>query len=90
MGREHLRNIALLQGTNVTVIYEPDAEMAQAASLLAPDACFVNSLEELLVEQRLDCLVIASPNYCHIEQLEAIGEKATLPILVEKPLFTQR
>ena len=88
MGREHLRNIALLQGTNVTVIYEPDAEMAQAASLLAPDACFVNSLEELLVEQRLDCLVIASPNYCHVDQLDAIAEKVSLPILVEKPLFT--
>ena len=88
MGREHLRNIALLKGTNVTVIYEPAAEMAQAASLLAPDAYFAKTIDELLVDQRLDCLVIASPNYCHVDQLDAIAEKVSLPILVEKPLFT--
>ena len=90
MGREHLRNINLLQGTMVAAIYEPDPNMAQAAAELAPDAFFVNSVDELLDYQQLDCLVIASPNYCHIEQLEAISEKATLPILVEKPLFTAK
>ena len=88
MGREHLRNINLLQGTMVAAIYEPDANMAQAAAALAPDAFFVNSVDELLDYQQLDCLVIASPNHCHIEQLEAISTKVTLPILVEKPLFT--
>ena len=90
MGREHLRNINLLQGTMVAAIYEPDANMAQAAAALAPDAFFVNSVNELLDYQQLDCLVIASPNHCHIEQLEAISEKVTLPILVEKPLFTAK
>ena len=69
MGREHLRNISLLQGTMVAAIYEPDANMAQAAAALAPDAFFVNSVDELLDYQQLDCLVIASPNHCHIEQL---------------------
>jgi len=88
MGREHLRNIALLQNTKVTVIYEPDIEMVQAAAPLAPDACFVKSLDELLVHQPLDCLVIASPNHCHVDQLDAIANKVSLPLLVEKPLFT--
>ena len=36
----------------------------------------------------LDCLLIASPNHCHAGQLAEIAAKATLPILVEKPLFT--
>ena len=88
MGREHLRNISLLQDTKVVVIYEPNAHMARAAAVLAPDACFVNSVNELLAYQPLDCIVLASPNHCHINQLETIAGKVKLPILVEKPLFT--
>ena len=38
MGQEHLRNIALLGGTKVTAIYEPDAQMAATAATFAPDA----------------------------------------------------
>ena len=36
MGREHLQNIALLEGARVGAIFEPDAGMAAAASALAP------------------------------------------------------
>ena len=66
MGREHLHNIALLEDAAVSVIYEPNKEMAQAASALAPKAVFVESLEALLAHQPLNCLVIVSPNHCHI------------------------
>ena len=88
MGREHMQNIALLDGAHVGAIYEPDAEMAAAASALAPDANMAESLDALLDDRSLDCLLIVSPNHCHAEQLEAIAAKVTLPILVEKPLFT--
>ena len=88
MGREHLHNIALLEDAVVSVIYEPNKEMAQAASALAPKAVFVESLEALLAHQPLNCLVIVSPNYCHVDQLEIIAKMVCLPILVEKPLFT--
>lgn len=88
MGREHLRNIALLEDTAVSVIYEPDQEMAAAAAALAPQAVLVDTLDQLLAFQPLDCLVIVSPNHCHSDQLEAIAAQKTLPILVEKPLFT--
>ena len=88
MGREHLRNIALLPDTKVSVIFEPDADMAQAAASLAPVAIFVSSIEALLQHSQLDCLVIASPNHCHVDHLEQIASKISLPILVEKPLFT--
>ncbi len=90
MGREHLRNIALLDETAVSVIYEPDAEMAQAAAALAPGAVFVDSVDQLLAHNPLDCLVIASPNHCHVDQLDAIAGNVCVPILVEKPLFTAR
>lgn len=87
MGREHLRNIALLEDAAVSVVYEPDKCMARAAAEIVPDAVFVNSMDALLDHRFLDSLVIASPNHFHIAQLEAIAAKATLPILVEKPLF---
>lgn len=88
MGQEHLRNIALLPQTMVAAICEPDAEMAAKAKALAPCATFVSSVSELLAVPELDCLVIVSPNFCHVEQLEAIKASRPLPILVEKPLFT--
>ncbi|MGC6517310.1 MAG: Gfo/Idh/MocA family protein [Candidatus Puniceispirillaceae bacterium] len=88
MGGEHLRNIALLDDAKVQIIYEPDEAMRKAAHAIAPDALFADSIDALLSHDPLDCLVIVSPNHCHIEQLEQIAAKRTLPILVEKPLYT--
>ena len=88
MGQEHLRNIALLPGTNVSVIFEPNEDMAKIARDHAPNAKLVETLDQLLTFEDLDCLVIVSPNYLHLEQLEQIAAKRPLPILVEKPLFT--
>jgi len=88
MGQEHLRNIALLPDTKVTAIFEPDAQMAQEAVAFAPDARFYDSIEALLAAPELDCLVIVSPNFCHMDQLDLIAKTRPLPVLVEKPLFT--
>lgn len=88
MGQEHLRNIALLPGTAIGTIFEPDAGMRARAARIAPGARFVSSIEELLADEDLDCLLIASPNFRHVEQLQAIAVRRPLPVLVEKPLFT--
>ncbi len=88
MGQEHLRNIALLPDTQVTVIFEPDAAMAEAAAAFAPDARFVGSVSQVLEVEELDCLLIASPSHCHMPQMEEISRIRPLPLLVEKPLFT--
>ncbi|MEQ8784321.1 MAG: Gfo/Idh/MocA family oxidoreductase [Roseibium album] len=88
MGQEHLRNIALLSDTEVTVIFEPDTHMAEAAAEIAPAANFVGSVSELLDVDELDCILIASPNHCHVPQMQEIRQKRPLPLLVEKPLFT--
>ncbi|WP_304617069.1 Gfo/Idh/MocA family protein [Paracoccus sp. (in: a-proteobacteria)] len=88
MGQEHLRNIALLPGTAIGAIFEPDAGMRQAAAALAPGAALCDSLDALLECPDLDCLLIASPNFRHVEQLQAIAARRPLPVLVEKPLFT--
>ena len=89
MGQEHLRNIALLGGTQVSVIFEPDAGMRQASAAFAPQARFVDSIDALVDAPQLDAIVIASPNHLHLQQLEHLAsQRAPLPLLVEKPLFT--
>ena len=88
MGQEHLRNIGLLEGTNVSAIFEPDPEMAKVAKAIAPTAAMVGSVQELLAVRELDCVVIVSPNHLHVDQICEIAETRPLPLLVEKPLFT--
>lgn len=88
MGQEHLRNIALLKDARIAAIYEPNAIMAARAADLAPGARIVASIPDLLLEPELDCLLIASPNFLHLSQLEEIAAIRPLPVLVEKPLFT--
>lgn len=88
MGREHIRNIALLPDAHVAAIFEPDAGMLAAALALAPEARPAASVAELLAMRAVDCVLIASPNVRHLEQLEEIAATRPLPVLVEKPLFT--
>ena len=88
MGQEHLRNIALLDGARVSAIFEPDSAMQAVARAFAPEAVFCDRLDVLLAHPDLDCLLIASPNFLHVGQMQAIAAKRPLPMLVEKPLFT--
>lgn len=88
MGQEHLRNIALLPEARVAAIFEPDAGMRAIAASMAPDAVMANSIAEVLAVDAVNCLLIVSPNYLHLRQLEEIATIRPLPILVEKPLFT--
>ncbi|MEM8629964.1 MAG: Gfo/Idh/MocA family oxidoreductase [Pseudomonadota bacterium] len=88
MGQEHLRNIALLPQARVSAIYEPDEIMAAKAKSIAPNARMMGSLWDLLGHDPLDCLLIASPNHLHVTQMQEIAARRPLPLLVEKPLFT--
>lgn len=88
MGQEHLRNIALLPDAAVAAIFEPDPLMADAAKAIAPNARLCGSIEELLSDRSLDCLLIASPNFLHVDQFEQVAAGRHLPLMIEKPLFT--
>ena len=88
MGQEHLRNIELLPEARVAAIFEPDEIMAAKAKAMAPNARLFGSVGELLRDESLDCLLIASPNHLHLRQMEEIAETRPLPLLVEKPLYT--
>jgi predicted dehydrogenase len=88
MGQEHLRNIALLPGASVVAIFEPDEDMRASAAQLAPEAVMVASVKDLLAIAEVQALVITSPNFLHLAQLQEIAAIRALPVLVEKPLFT--
>ena len=88
MGQEHLRNIALLPGASVSRIFEPDETMAAISLALAPGAQPAASLAEVVCDANVDCLLIASPNFCHAGQLREIASLRPLPLLLEKPACT--
>lgn len=88
MGREHLRNLALFDDIEVVGICEPDLRMQEKTLAQEPNAQFVQDLPALL-SLGLDALVIATPNYQHIDQLMVVIEQCDIPILVEKPVVTR-
>ncbi len=89
MGKEHIRNLQLIDGASVTAIADPDSAMQAENKALAPHARLCNTLDELLAANDIDALLIASPNFQHAEQLLSILQRTKLPILVEKPICTQ-
>ncbi len=88
MGHEHLRNIALIPGARVAVVFDPVAEQAASAAQVAGGARIASGIADLLAEPALDALVVVSPNHLHLAQLTEIGSIRPLPILMEKPLYT--
>lgn len=90
MGREHLRNIALIPGSVVTAIADPHPASREAARAFAPsEPVVVDDLDRLLDADNFDALVIATPNDTHAGILEKVlTARPQLPILVEKPICT--
>ena len=88
MGQEHIRNIALLAGAEVSAFYEPDEGMAAATAALVPSAVRCPDLEGVVRRNDVDALVVASPNHTHVDVLKRIAATRPLPVLMEKPLYT--
>jgi myo-inositol 2-dehydrogenase / D-chiro-inositol 1-dehydrogenase len=89
MGREHIDNIRALGSGVVTAIADPaPASREQAQALLDGQAKLFEHHSELLGSGLCDAVVIASPNFTHIEVMRD-ALKTELHILCEKPLVTQ-
>lgn len=90
MGKEHIRNLALIPGSTVAAIADPSqASLDVALDLLGHDVPVYASHLDLLAAGDVDALIIATPNDTHFQVLNdifSIGK--ALPILVEKPLCT--
>ena len=88
MGREHVRNLALLDGAAVAAVADPFEPSRSAAHRLAgPGAAAFPDHRDLLADPSLDAVVIATPNHTHAATLED-ALPADKAILVEKPHCT--
>lgn len=91
MGREHIRNIALVEGAELAGIADPDEGSrglaADLARELAQESLIGADTAQVLRDVDPDALIIASPNYTHFDVLKEVMPQG-LPILVEKPLCT--
>lgn len=88
MGREHIRNIALIDGVEVTAIADPDPTMRSASlDQQGGTAHVFDDWREMVSAEICDAYVIASPNDRHYATLLDLlpGNK---PILCEKPMCT--
>lgn len=88
MGREHIRNIALIDGAEVVALADPDEGSREAAAMLTGRhlPCYAD-WREMIDRGGLDAVVVATPNYTHIDQLRVLLE-TDLAVMVEKPLAT--
>lgn len=91
MGREHVRNLALIPGSQITAFSDPDAQSrAETAAVVGEDAKAYADHRDLIASGLVDALVIASPNDTHTGILSDIfSAPKALPVLVEKPVCTR-
>lgn len=87
MGHEHMRNLAILEGVEVSGFSDPDPGMRAAAELVAPTARAFVDYREMLSADIADVYLIVSPNDMHATHLQDVMATGK-PILVEKPLAT--
>lgn len=86
MGQEHIRNIALLEGTEVTALADPDAGMrALACNLAGGSVRAFADHRDLLAADLCDAYLVATPNDLHFALMHDVLATAK-PIICEKPL----
>lgn len=91
MGLEHIANLALLPEAEIVAVADPTpASLDWARQALGPrakDVAFHADGAEMARAEKLDAVIVSSPNHTHRDVLEPLFA-AGLHILCEKPLCT--
>lgn len=88
MGREHIENLKTIDGAKVTAISDPvNDSRVQATAILDDDVAVFSDHLDLINSGKIDAVVIATPNYTHVDILED-ALATDLAVFVEKPLTT--
>jgi predicted dehydrogenase len=87
MGREHIRNLLAIDNCEVVAISDTHAPSCAKTVELVNGVMQFSDHREMLSEQDLDVIVIATPNHTHLNILNDVLETG-LHVLVEKPLCT--
>jgi predicted dehydrogenase len=77
--------LELAGNSELVALFDPDPARLERAQAKAPAASIYDSLEDLLGDDTVDAVYIATPNHLHAEQTVAAAE-AGKHILVEKPM----
>lgn len=90
MGCEHIRNLAVMDGIDVVAVADPNQEPRQWAL----DACgdrfsprVHEDYQQILDADDVDAVVVASPNYTHIEVMRDVFS-TDKHVMLEKPMST--
>ena len=88
MGLEHIANLALTPGAVVVALADPFPEsLDRACAAVGHEAATFDSVEGLAASGLCDAVVVASPNFTHVDVLQPLFA-AGVHILCEKPLAT--
>ncbi len=85
MGCEHIRNLLAIENCEVVAYADLHQPSRQSASSLVKAATGYLDYREMLQSEKLDVVVIATPNHTHRRILEDVLESG-VDVLVEKPL----
>lgn len=91
MGREHMRNLALVDGAELVAIVDPHApsrnSALELASVLNQSVTCYSEAEEMMAAQKPDAVIISAPNHTHYEISQQVMAH-DVAILLEKPMCT--
>ena len=90
MGREHLRNLVAIPGSEIAAVADPfEGSRNAAAALLNGGTEFFDDPAALLRADLCDALVVATPNDTHAAVFDSLfALPRPLPVLMEKPICT--
>lgn len=91
MGREHMQNLAIVDGAKLIAIADPDVGSVDAALMLATelgqDIKSFETIDALFADLSPDAVIIASPNFTHFDVVTQVMAH-NVAILLEKPMCT--
>ena len=88
MGREHIRNIELIDNAQVVAICDSHKNSINSSlEILNNEVEVFESHKELMDANIVDAYIIATPNFTHIDVLKDLI-KTNAHLLIEKPLCT--
>ncbi len=85
MGCEHIRNLLAIENCEVVAYADSHEPSRQVAASLVKTATGYLDYREMLATEKLDVVVIATPNHTHRSVLEDVL-RIGVDVLVEKPL----
>ncbi|MEL7190238.1 MAG: Gfo/Idh/MocA family oxidoreductase [Pseudomonadota bacterium] len=92
MGREHMANLALIDGAELIAIADPDEGSLKVAGALAETlnmgVSFYKDADDMLGQEAPDAVIIASPNHTHFDAVQPVMEMGAA-ILIEKPMCSR-